>query len=209
MLNTKALSQKTLSAKALSSKDQPEESTVPAEGDQSRRPIRVVLVEDHSVVRSALVSYLRDDKSIDVVGEAGDGGEALRVIRSVQPDVVLMDLRLPTLSGAAAVQAVKAGCPGARILVLSSYEGEEDIHNALNAGAIGYLFKRMSAEEITRALHSAYRNEPVIPEAVAGKLSDRRARAALTKQEGRSCATWHVGSATSRSVQSFRSPREL
>jgi DNA-binding NarL/FixJ family response regulator len=119
-------------------------------------PIRVVLVDDHPMVRMSLRLLLRSTEDIDVVGEAGDGEEALRVCAQVHPDVVLMDLRLPMLDGVATTRALQRQTPVPHVLVLTAYYDERLIPEALAAGASGYVLKDGDVEEFIAVIRSAH-----------------------------------------------------
>jgi len=111
-----------------------------------------MVVDDHAVVRSGLVAFLLAFDDLTVVGEAGNGEEALRMCAEAQPDVVLMDLVMPGMDGAATTLAMREGCPTAQVIALTSYKDEELVKKALEAGAIGYLLKNVSAEELADAV---------------------------------------------------------
>src|SRR5579862_300739 len=120
-------------------------------------PIRILIVDDHTVVRQGLVALLNTVPDLMVIGEAADGQEAIEAHRKYKPDVTLMDLRLPKLGGADAISQIREESPGARIIVLTTFDGDEDIYRALQAGAKGYLLKGMDLTELSdaiRAVHS-------------------------------------------------------
>ncbi|MGH2780186.1 MAG: response regulator [Thermoleophilaceae bacterium] len=135
--------------------------------------VRVVIADDHPVVRSGIRGMLASDPGVEVVGEAGDGPEAVALALRERPDVVLMDLRMPELDGASATAEIRARRPETQILVLTTYDTDADIVRAIEAGAIGYLLKDVPHEEITRAVRAAARGEPVLAPAVAERLMDR------------------------------------
>ena len=148
--------------------------------------VRVVIADDHPVVRSGIRGMLASDPGFDVVGEAADGAEAVALTTRELPDVVLMDLRMPALDGASATAEIRARCPETQVLVLTTYDTDADIVRALEAGAIGYLLKDVPHEEITRAVRAAARGEPALAPAVAERLMDRALDAtgdALTARE--------------------------
>lgn len=134
--------------------------------------IRLVVVDDHPVVRHGLVSMLRYEKDMQVVGEAGDGAEAVRIILEQQPDVVLLDLRLPQLSGIEVMKQTRVQVPQTRFMVLTTYDTDEYIVPALNAGAQGYLLKDALPDELTRAIRSIAAGGSPLEPAVAAKLLD-------------------------------------
>ncbi len=132
--------------------------------------IRLVVVDDHPVVRHGLVSMLKYEPDMQVVGEAGDGAEAVRVILEQQPDVVLLDLRLPQLSGIEVMKQTRPQVPHTRFLVLTTYDADEYIVPALSAGAQGYLLKDTLPEELTRAIRTLAAGGSPLEPAVAAKL---------------------------------------
>ena len=122
------------------------------------KPIHVLVVDDHPVVRQGLVAMLEEVPDILVVGQVGNGREAIAVCRQQQPDVTLMDLRMPELDGCAAITAICAEFPAARIIVLTTYDGDEDIYQGLRAGAKGYLLKDAEPEELLSAIRAVYKD---------------------------------------------------
>jgi DNA-binding NarL/FixJ family response regulator len=132
--------------------------------------IRLLIVDDHPVVRDGLRGMFAGDDRFEVVGEAGDGHEALAVARSADPDVVLMDLRMPGMDGVRTIGALKAQGSAARVLVLTTYDTDSDVLPAIKAGATGYLLKDTPREELFRAVSAAHRGESVLSPAVAGRL---------------------------------------
>lgn len=115
-------------------------------------PVRVLLADDHAVVREGTRRILAEHEDLDVVGEASDGFEAVNLAARLQPDVVLLDLSMPRLSGVEAIVRLRAACPAARILVLSAYDSEQYVFAALRAGAHGFLLKEASAAEVVGAV---------------------------------------------------------
>ncbi|WP_250008957.1 response regulator transcription factor [Actinoplanes sp. M2I2] len=132
--------------------------------------IGLVIVDDHPVVRDGLRGMFTGDARFEVLGEAGDGREALAVAGSVDPDVVLMDLRMPGMDGVSAIKALQAQGSRARVLVLTTYDTDADVLPAIKAGATGYLLKDASRDELFRAVEAAHRGESVLSPAVAGRL---------------------------------------
>jgi len=129
-------------------------------------PIRVMLVDDHAVVRSGLGAFLLAFDDLELVGEAGSGEEAVRLCEQVQPDVVLMDLVMPGMDGAAATRAIRERCPQIQVIALTSFKEKELVQGALEAGAIGYLLKNVSADELAEAIRAAHAGRPTLsPEA--------------------------------------------
>ncbi len=132
--------------------------------------IRLVVVDDHPVVRHGLVSMLHYEPDMQVVGEAGNGATAVAAILEHKPDVVLLDLRLPQLSGIEVMKQVRAREPGVRFLVLTTYDTDEYIVPALNAGAQGYLLKDTTPDELTRAIRALAQGGAPLEPGVAAKL---------------------------------------
>ena len=131
-------------------------------------PIRVMIVDDHAVVRSGLGAFLLAYDDLELVGEAGSGREAVERCREVQPDVILMDLVMPGMDGAAATRAIRQVCPDVQIIALTSFKEDELVQGALQAGAIGYLLKNVSAEELADAIRAARSGRPTLaPEAAS------------------------------------------
>jgi len=146
--------------------------------------VRVLIVDDHPVVREGLRTLLAAESDLAVVGDCGRGDEAVRLALRLQPDVVLMDLRLPGLDGVAATERIVAA-GAAAVLILTTYDSDGDIVRALAAGATGYLLKDAPRDELTRAVRGAARGETVLAAPVAARLADRVRvpRPALTPRE--------------------------
>jgi two-component system NarL family response regulator len=149
----------------------------------TKETIRVLVVEDHNVVRQGLVALLNVADGLTVVGEAGDGLEAIDQFRKHQPDITLMDLRLPRLSGVEAIQRIRSESPQARVIVLTTYDGDEDIYRALKAGARAYLLKGMTSEELITTIRAVHTGKSHIPPAIAEKLAARMGTEDLTPRE--------------------------
>ncbi|GGL09836.1 response regulator [Mangrovihabitans endophyticus] len=132
--------------------------------------IRLIVVDDHPVVRDGLRGMFDGDDRFAVLGEAGNGREALAVARAVDPDVVLLDLRMPEMDGVTTIRALKAEGSRARVLVLTTYDTDSDVLPAIKAGATGYLLKDTPREDLFRAVAAAHRGESVLSPAVAGRL---------------------------------------
>ena len=132
--------------------------------------IRLLIVDDHPVVRDGLRGMFAGDDRFEVVGEAGDGREALAVVRGANPDVVLMDLRMPGMDGVTTIGELRRLGVEARVLVLTTYDTDSDVLPAIRAGATGYLLKDTPREELFRAVSAAHRGESVLSPAVAGRL---------------------------------------
>ncbi|MCA9974216.1 MAG: response regulator transcription factor, partial [Anaerolineales bacterium] len=135
--------------------------------------IRIIIADDHPVVREGLAGMITGQPDLDVVGEAGDGAAAVALWEQQQPDVVLMDLRMPGMDGVAAIEAIKGKRPSANILVLTTYDSDADIVRAIEAGATGYLLKDTPREELFRAIRAAARGESVLAPTVAARLMTR------------------------------------
>lgn len=145
--------------------------------------IRILVVDDHAIVRKGLVALLNTVDGLTVVAEASDGQEAIQAHRTYKPDITLMDLRLPKIGGADAIVRIRQENPAARIIVLTTFDGDEDIFRALQAGAKGYLLKGMDASELTEAIRTVYAGKSKIPAFVAEKLAGRMGGPALTTRE--------------------------
>jgi DNA-binding NarL/FixJ family response regulator len=135
--------------------------------------VRVLVVDDHPVVRSGLIGMLAVTDDIEVVGEAGDGEEALALVESARPDVVLMDLRMPRRDGVSATGAIVSGYPSTKVLVLTTYDTDTDILHAVEAGAAGYLLKDTPHAELLDGIRAASRGETVLAPPVAARLMNR------------------------------------
>ncbi len=145
--------------------------------------IRLMLVEDHHVVRQGLVALLSADDELEIVGAASDGAEAVTLFRSLRPDVTLMDLQLPKLGGVEAIRQIRVEFPEARVIVLTTFDGDEDIFRALQAGARGYMLKGMPLDELLRTIHAVHGGKTRIPSPVAEKLAERMSGQELTARE--------------------------
>jgi two-component system NarL family response regulator len=145
--------------------------------------IRVLIVDDHQVVRQGLVALINSEPDLTVVAEGADGQQAIELFRQHQPDVTLMDLRMPVLSGVEATKAIRQQAPTARIIVLTTFDGDEDIYRALQAGAQSYLLKGVSFEELTDVIRTVFAGQRRLPAVVAERLAERMAAEALTNRE--------------------------
>lgn len=145
--------------------------------------IRILVVDDHNIVRQGLVALLSISPELQVVAEASDGAQAIDLYRRHQPDITLMDLRLPNINGVDAISQIRREFPAARIVVLTTFDGDEDIYRALQAGARGYLLKGMSSEELLEAIHAVHAGKTRIPTLVAERLAGRMGTTELTTRE--------------------------
>ena len=145
--------------------------------------IRILTADDHHLIRAGVASFLATEPELTVVAEAANGEEALERYREARPDVVLMDLSMPVMDGLAATRAILQEFPDARIIVLTTYTGDEDIHQALNAGAMGYLVKDMMVAEVVKAIRQVMAGHRGIPPVVAATLAGHTPRIALTPRE--------------------------
>jgi DNA-binding NarL/FixJ family response regulator len=134
------------------------------------RPIRILIADDHPVVRSGLESMLAKQPDFEVVGEAEDGMEAVRLAKELSPDVILMDLRMPEMDGAAVTGKISKDHPETRVLVLTTYDSDADILRAVEAGATGYLLKDAPREELYEAVRSTASGKPLLTPAVTAML---------------------------------------
>ena len=169
--------------------------------------IRVLVVEDHHVVRQGLVALLNVVDGIEVIGEAADGVEAITQFRKHQPNVTLIDLRMPRLSGVEVIQRIRMETPHARFIVLTTYDGDEDIYRALQAGARAYLLKGMTTDDLVSTIRAVHAGKSHIPPAVAQRLAERMGTEELTPRNSTSSNKSSTDSATKRSPVSSISPK--
>jgi two-component system NarL family response regulator len=145
--------------------------------------IRILVVEDHPIVRQGLVALLNVVDGVEVVGQAADGAEAVKEFDARHPDVTLIDLRLPKMGGVEVIQRVRTSHANARFIVLTTYDGDEDIYRALQAGARAYLLKGMTVEVLVSTIRSVHAGKSCIPPVIAQKLAERMATEQLTQRE--------------------------
>jgi len=145
--------------------------------------IRILAVDDHPLMRAGVASFLATEPGLQMVGQAANGEEALEKYRELRPDLVLMDLSMPVMDGLEATQAILEEFPDARIIVLTTYAGDEDVHRALDAGAVGYVLKDMLVADILKIIRSVIAGRRGIPPAVASTLAQHTPRIALTPRE--------------------------
>jgi DNA-binding NarL/FixJ family response regulator len=146
-------------------------------------PITILTADDHPLIRDGLAAVLRAESGLQVVAEAANGEEAIEAYARLRPDIVLMDLRMPVMDGLTATRAILADDPNARIIVLTTYDGDEDIHRALAAGARGYLLKDMMRTELLNVIRAVARGQRGIPAPVAARLAEHTPRIGLTPRE--------------------------
>mgnify|MGYP004474748553 CR=1 FL=1 len=145
--------------------------------------IRVLIVDDHAIVQQGLAAMIENKPDMTVVGQAGNGQEAIDQYRQLQPDVTLMDLRMPQVSGVDATMKICAEFAHARIIILTTYDGDEDIYRGLRAGAKGYLLKDAEPDELLNAIHIVHNGQQYIPPHVGAKLVQRMKSPELTDRE--------------------------
>lgn len=139
------------------------------------KPVRVMLVDDHNVVRSGLAAFLMVFDDLELIGEAANGKEAISLCKELQPDVILMDLVMPEMDGAAATKVIRERWPHTQIVALTSFKEDDLIQGALKAGAIGYLLKNVSADELAEAIRAAHAGRPTLaPEAAQALIHASR-----------------------------------
>ena len=145
--------------------------------------IRVLIVDDHPLLREGVTAVLQEESDIAVVAEATRGAEAIELFRQHRPDVTLMDLRMPDMSGTAAIAAIRAEFPHARIVVLTSYAGDAHAVNALKAGASAYLLKSMLRKELLDTIRAVHAGKRRVPPEIAMEIAEHAADDALTERE--------------------------
>jgi DNA-binding NarL/FixJ family response regulator len=148
-------------------------------------PVRLLIADDHPIVRAGFEGMLAGQPDLEVVGEAENGEEAVTLAQRLRPDVVLMDLRMPVVDGVEATNRIKEEDPKANILVLTTYDSDADILRAIEAGATGYLLKDTPREDLFRAIRAAARGEPVLAPSVTARLMQRAQTPARTALSGR------------------------
>ncbi len=140
---------------------------------ESTPRIRLLLADDHTVVRDGFAAIIGYQPDMEVVVSVGDGREAVESFRSLRPDVALLDLRMPVLGGVQAIEEIRREFPSARIIVLTTYDGDEDVYRALQAGALGYLLKDTTTEALLRAIRTVAAGQRCVPPEIAARLVER------------------------------------
>ena len=149
----------------------------------SDQNIRVIVVDDHAVVRQGFVALINTVADMSVIAEGTNGQQAIDLYREHQPDVMLIDLRMPVLSGVEAIAAIRREFSNARLIVLTTYDGDEDIYRSLQAGAQGYLLKDVFFEDLEEAIRRVHSGARRIPPQVAERLAERMSGSELTGRE--------------------------
>lgn len=145
--------------------------------------IQVLIADDHAIFRQGLATIISRDPDMKIVAQAEDGQQAIDLFREHQPDVTLMDLRMPKVDGVEAIGAIRAESKSARIIVLTTYDGDEDIYRGLQAGAKGYLLKETEPDELLNAIRTIYGGQQYIPPDVGAKLAQRLSNPELSERE--------------------------
>lgn len=151
--------------------------------DTTTQTVRVLCVDDHPLVRKGIASILNNEPDMKLVAEAANGEDAVAMFKAHQPDVTLMDLRMPNMDGIEAARQIRAEFPDAKIIALTSFDGDQEIYRALEAGVRGYLLKEMVHTEVVRAIRLVHSGKRLMPPEVAERLTDYFPKAALTPRE--------------------------
>jgi DNA-binding NarL/FixJ family response regulator len=154
-----------------------------AAGARSAEPIRILVADDHLVYRIGIRNLLGSEAGLEVVGEASDGAQAIELYRKLRPDVLLLDLRMPQKNGVEVVQAIRSEFKDARILIVTSYQTEEEIFQVLRAGAIGYILKDMGRETLVEAVRAVHAGERWVSPGIQRQFTDRALRQELSARE--------------------------
>lgn len=149
----------------------------------AERKIRVLCVDDHPLMRVGIVAAIRYESDMDVAGEASTGREAIQLFQELEPDITLMDLRLPDISGIDALIAIRARYPSARVIVLTTFEGDAEIQRALNAGAQSYLLKSFPRRQILETIRKVHAGKRQVPPEVAAQLAEQIGKEPLSVRE--------------------------
>jgi len=148
-----------------------------------QRRIRILVVDDHALLRAGLSASIGAEPDMEIVAAACNGREALEFFRQHRPDITLMDLKMPVMGGVEAIQAIRGQFPSAKVIVLSTYEGDDDIFRALEAGATSYLLKDTLADDLVRVIREVFAGGRPLPAAVAQRLAGRMLHPDLTARE--------------------------
>jgi two-component system NarL family response regulator len=151
--------------------------------NRTKKAICVLVADDHTVVRDGLVAIIKQEQDMDVVADTGDGHQAVELWKKHRPDVTLMDLRMPGLDGVSAIYEIRAADPSARIIVLTTFDGDEDIYRGMRAGAKSYLLKDVRREELFHCIREVDAGRTFVPPAIAAKLAERLPYEELTPRE--------------------------
>jgi DNA-binding NarL/FixJ family response regulator len=147
------------------------------------KQIKILTVDDHPLLRQGIAAVIQGEKDMLIVGEASNGREAIQMFRSHRPDVTLMDLQMPDVNGIDAIVTIRQEYPQARIIVLTTYEGDALARRALKAGVVGYILKDMIRTELLEAVRSVYAGNKYIPEKIAAELAEHYAQDDLSERE--------------------------
>jgi len=145
--------------------------------------IRILIADDHYIVRMGLIALVNTEPDMEVVAEAADGAQAVELFARYNPDLALLDMRMPVKNGIETALEIRSRFSDARIIMLTAFDGDEEIHNALEAGARGYVFKNSSGEKLIPALRAVAAGERWIPTEVANRLASRKSFESLTSRE--------------------------
>lgn len=145
--------------------------------------IRVLLIDDHPMIRAGLIATISPEPDMEIIASAENGRDGVKLYQQHQPDVALMDLKMPDMGGVEAIRTIRADFPLAKIIVLSTYEGSEDIYRAMQAGAVTYLLKNTRSEKMISVIREVAAGGRPVPPEVAQKLADRMFESALTNRE--------------------------
>jgi DNA-binding NarL/FixJ family response regulator len=151
--------------------------------ETTAKPIEVLIVDDHPIMRVGIAAMIAKCKEMKVVGFAASGEEAIEKFAKHRPDIVLLDLRLPGMSGVETLQEINRKDPDARIIILTTYEGDEDIHRAMNAGAKGYLAKGLAPETLLTAIRKVHAGGSYVPAPISNSLAARTSDTCLSARE--------------------------
>jgi DNA-binding NarL/FixJ family response regulator len=147
------------------------------------RKIRILIADDHYIVRMGLIALMNTEPDLEVVAEAADGAQALELFRKHNPDLALLDMRMPVKNGIETTKEIRSRFPDARVLILTAFDGDEEIHNALQAGAQGYVLKSSTGEKLIPAVRAVAAGQRWIPQEVADRLTARNQFEELTPRE--------------------------